>query len=422
MKRITIRVAGTLACCVPASVVAQVDTARASAYFAEIARLCAKEASRIWGTSLCGPVAIVDAPTGTIATNEPAPAAKRPPTFGYANAALDWGGTRWSTVAWSYIPADSYLRARLFMHELFHRIQPQLGLFVQELGNDHLDTKDSRFWLQLEWRALGTALASAGSARDAAIRDALAFRAKRRELVPGSAESERRLEINEGLAQYTGTVAAAASMDDARIDAIGQLTNAQLTPTFVRTFAYPSIAAYGLLLEAASPGWTRRIKSTDDIGALLASATRLSPSGDVNAALRRYGGAELALIEEARETQRVARVAELKKRFVDGPVLRIPRARTASFVTAEATPIPGAGVVFSSYRVPEAEWGSLTGARVLVGADQTTLIVPGPWTRKGDVLTGSDWSVTLAPGWTVQPDARAGDFRLAKASPMPSGQ
>jgi hypothetical protein len=114
-------------------------------------------------------------------------------------------------------------------------------------------------------------------------------------------------------------------------------------------------------------------------------------------------------------------VSELKKRFVDGPVLRIPRARTASFVTAEATPIPGAGVVFSSYRVPEAEWGSLTGARVLVGADQTTLIVPGPWTRKDNVLTGSDWTVTLAPGWTLQPDARDGDFRMVKGSPVPSG-
>jgi len=119
-------------------------------YFAEIARLCAKEAARTWGTSLCGPVALVDAATGTIATNEPAPAAKRPPAFGFANAALDWGGTRWSTVVWSFIPADSLLRARLFMHELFHRIQPQLGLFVQELGNDHLDTKDGRYWLQLE--------------------------------------------------------------------------------------------------------------------------------------------------------------------------------------------------------------------------------------------------------------------------------
>ena len=244
----------------------------------------------------------------------------------------------------------------------------------------------------------------------------MAFRARRRELVPGSAESERRLEINEGLAQYTGTIAAAASIEDARLDAIGQVTNAQLTPTFVRTFAYPSIAAYGLLLDAASPGWPRRIKSTDDIGALLASATKLSQSTDLDAAIRRYGAAELLLIEEARETQRAARVTELKRRFVDGPVLRIPRARNASFITTEATPIPGAGVVFTSYRVGEAEWGSLTGARVLVGADQTSLIVPGPFTRSGNKVTGADWTITLAAGWTVQPDTRDGDFRLAKES------
>jgi hypothetical protein len=422
MRRVNVLIVGALCCCASAGIAAQVDTARAKTYFAEIARLCARDAGRIWGTSLCGPVALVDPATNTMATSEPPPAAKRPPAFGFANAAMDWGGTRWSTVAWSYIPADPYLRGRLFMHELFHRVQPQLGLFLQELGNDHLDTKDGRYWLQLEWRALAAALGTTGNARDAAIRDALAFRARRRQLVAGSAESERRLEINEGLAQYTGTVVASATSEDARFDAIGQLMNAQLSASFVRTFAYTSVAAYGLLLDAASPGWPRRIKSTDDIGDLLAAAAKVTATTDVDAALKRYGGAELSLLEDLRETQRAARVADLKKKFVDGPILRIPRARTATFVTTDATPIPGAGVVFSSYRVADAEWGNLSGGRVLVGADQTSLIVPGPWTRSGNTLTGSDWSVTLAPGWIVQPDAREGDFRLAKGSSPPSRQ
>jgi hypothetical protein len=87
------------------------------------------------------------------------------------------------------------------IHELFHRIQPQLGLFVPDLPNEHLDTPDGRYWMQLEWKALSRALDSSGEIRLTAVRDALAFRAARRGRFAGAAESERVLEINEGLAQ-----------------------------------------------------------------------------------------------------------------------------------------------------------------------------------------------------------------------------
>ena len=33
----------------------------------------------------------------------------------------------------------------------------QLELLVQEGSNDHLDTVEGRYWLQLEWRALAAA-------------------------------------------------------------------------------------------------------------------------------------------------------------------------------------------------------------------------------------------------------------------------
>ena len=54
-----------------------------------------------------------------------------------------------------------------------------------------------------------------------ATRDALAFRAARRGRFPGAAESERVIEINEGLAQYTATVVAAGSPAEATRNAAG---------------------------------------------------------------------------------------------------------------------------------------------------------------------------------------------------------
>ena len=147
---------------------------------------------------------------------------------GFANTALEWGGSRWTTVVWRMVPADAHARARMFLHELFHRIQPQLGFMIADGRNDHLDTLEGRYWMQLEWRALSKALGASGEKRVAALRDALSFRAERRRRFPGAAENERPLEMNEGLAQYTGTVAAAASAADAVADELSALGTAFL--------------------------------------------------------------------------------------------------------------------------------------------------------------------------------------------------
>src|SRR5262249_42944371 len=146
---------------------------------------------------------------------------------------------------------------------------------IREGDNQHLDTLEGRYWLQLEWRALTRALASSGPERRRAASDALAFRLARRTHFKDSADNENRLEMNEGLAQYTGTAAAASSQAEAVADAIDQLKKVTENETFIRTFAYPSGAAYGLLLDAWSPGWTRKVKSSDDFGKLLMAAAKI---------------------------------------------------------------------------------------------------------------------------------------------------
>src|SRR5262245_43345308 len=110
----------------------QLDQEKAALYFKEAAALCAREGGQLWGVSLCGPIAIGDPVSKAIATNEPAPDARPPAALGFANAAFEWGGKRWTTLSWPMMPADERLRARLMVHELFHRVQPQLGLFVSD--------------------------------------------------------------------------------------------------------------------------------------------------------------------------------------------------------------------------------------------------------------------------------------------------
>ena len=55
----------------PPPAVAQVDQQRAQEYFKEAQALCERDGGRMWGVSLCGPMVIADAVTGTIATSSP---------------------------------------------------------------------------------------------------------------------------------------------------------------------------------------------------------------------------------------------------------------------------------------------------------------------------------------------------------------
>ena len=394
---------------------AQVDEEKAAGYMAEIETLCEREGGRLWGVSLCGPVVLADPATGTIATSRPEPAAPRPRALGFANAPMQWGEDRWVALVWPLIPTDPAARRVLFLHELFHRVQPDLRLFVAGSSgeNDHLDTVEGRYWMQLEWRALSRALETSGSVREEAVRDALAFRMARRAAFPAAAEREAASEINEGLAQYTGTRAAADSPSEAITIAIGQLSDAPGRESFVRTFAYASGAAYGLLLDDAAPDWRQRIRATDDLGAMLGTALDIAPTDAPDSAAARYGGRELMALEQGREAERQARIRDLRRRFVDGPVLVVPRGRNASFITRGVTPIPGAGTVYPRYRVT-GDWGTIEAEAVLVSPDGATLRVPLPADTDLPVLAGDGWRITLTNGWTVHPGPRPGDLQLVR--------
>ena len=52
---------------------AQVQPQLAQRYFEEATKLCERDAGRLWGVSLCGPMVIVDQATGTRATSQPEP-------------------------------------------------------------------------------------------------------------------------------------------------------------------------------------------------------------------------------------------------------------------------------------------------------------------------------------------------------------
>lgn len=240
-----------------------IDTALAHQYFDEAEQICRADSGKLWGVSLCAPMLFVDRKTRLIVANK-SDAENRltkegnvftgrlPERVNIANTATDWSGTRWAMIVWP-LPENEFERRSLLAHESWHRIQDTLKLPGSMPANSHLDSMQGRLWLQLEWRALAAALTTKGEQRQAAAKNALTFRAHRRMLFPQADAEERALEMNEGLAEYTGVKL--SGRPNLAQYAASQLKEAEGKETFVRSFAYASGTAYGILLDEAGAAW-----------------------------------------------------------------------------------------------------------------------------------------------------------------------
>jgi hypothetical protein len=163
-----------------------------------------------------------------------------------------------------------------------------------------------------------------------------------------------------------------------------------------------------------SPGWHRKMTTANDLGELLAAAAGVGATPDSAAAAARYDGASVRADEEERDRKQQAIVAELRARFVDGPVLVVPRAGSGSVNNAGAVVIPDAGTVIRQM-ANKGAWGSFDAQNgALVAADGQTISLPAPVVVDATTMKGDGWTATVAPGWVVQPGPRPGSFRVVR--------
>jgi hypothetical protein len=148
---------------------------------------------------------------------------------------------------------------------------------------------------------------------------------------------------------------------------------------------------------------------------MLASAINTPPTMDVAVVAARYDAATLRAAEEARDRAQQVRVAELRRRFVDGPVLTMPAAGSGTSDTTGSVGIPGVGTVFFNNYTPSAQWGRLNAnSGVLRAAGGATLSVPVTRPLEGTTLQGDGWRATLNSGWVVRRAARPGSFAIVR--------
>jgi hypothetical protein len=409
-----------------------VDTSRALGALRDFGQACARDAGGMWGHSLCGPIALVVPETRMIIANDTAAGRPFVPVAGayisvlptglqLANTSFSWVNRQWAMVLMPALSGSRFDQLALLAHESFHREQSAIGLSGADALNPHLDERDARRLLRLELRALASALIAPDTAARRQAEDALLFRRLRRTLYPGADSTETALELAEGIAEYTGNAAALLLFPDSIAHVARNVAAVETRPSFVRSFAYGTGPALGLLLDRfAGPGWRRAFLDSartahPSLSGALARALHLSPAAmtrtalvrTVNQRAKRYDDVAIQGEETARAAARATRLAGYRARLVAGPVLELKQKRLQqSFNPNELIPLGDIGTIYPTGSF-SAEWGSLEvtdGA--LVSADYQSVRVAAPAvgsTVAGREIKGPGWTLHLGAGWNIVP-------------------
>ena len=406
------------------------DTAGVGAALAAFQSRCRETAASLWGTRLCGGIVLVDPSSRVVVTNRRLPDAglsaagslwvgRLPDSVMVANTAFQWHGEALAMVMLP-LSSDDFDRTTLLAHESFHRIQKSLGLWIREQPSVHLDERAGRTWLRLEVQALAYALTTRGEAQRAHARAALAFRAHRQRLFPDARAREDSLELQEGLAEHAGQVVASARSTLGTLRTVRTMDGVMRRPSYVRSFAYATGPAYGLLLDQFAPGWRTRIARVRSLAGLLTAALGTPLRDTTESALvalaQPYGYPAVDAAEADREARRNAQLAAVRTTLVDGPVVRLTqRGVMRSFDPNTLIAMDSLGMAYPTGEFGAA-WGKLVVSEgsdgALLSSDFALLRIAGPPAIDGRTVRGKGWVLELAEGWQLVPGARAGDFEV----------
>ncbi len=412
-----------------------IDHAQAASIFRQADTICDRDGGTLWGHTLCGPLLLVDPDDRSVVANQADAAGVLQPSGGVfigvlpadqplSDTTITWSGTRWCELIWPWpMREDPDMRHVTLAHELFHRIQQDdLHIEKRDGDNAHLDTLDGRYLIELEWRALAAALqAPTPDGRRTAVADAILFRAQRYRLFPSAADNELALESNEGIAEYTGVRLGLQTHGQRVRYAIRDLSAGVQAPSFVRSFAYATGPAYGLLLDQAAPGWVGNFvasQRTERFDQRLGSALHLAGPDFTRLAARTAvydPGGSLRVTELTREQEKRNKLIAFKARLIDGPVLSLPFAHSEmEFKPQSLVPIDDIGTVYPTLTLRD-NWGTLiveSGGALLRKQPKIATVSASGFDRT--TLRGQGFSLVLNPGWSIQPGTRNGDLVVSE--------
>ncbi|HFK5568627.1 TPA: hypothetical protein ACG0AO_000408 [Elizabethkingia meningoseptica] len=405
------------------------NTDNLSEYFREIKNATGKE-SKLWNKDLYGGILLVTPKSRQVYSNESD--AKNsltphqdiytgtlPGNINIANTSVQWNGKTWAMIMLP-LSKDKYDRINLLAHELFHTVQSSLGFPQGNKESNHLDQKDGRTYLRLELEALKKAVLSDSQKEQRKhLTNAFMFRKYRNILFPGSNETENQLELNEGLAEYTGFVISGRNKEQAKQHFSDNINSFLKNPTYVRSFAYNTTPVYGYLLSQKDKYWNQKVTANSNLTDVFIKALNIKIPADVKAAVEKispeYDGASIIKEEQIREEKIKIRIAEYKAKLIEQPHLEIRFEKmNVSFDPRNILPIEDKGTVYPNIRVTD-NWGILevkNGALMYPNWDRMSISIPAK--INDQLVEGDGWTLQLNSNYTVKKDEKGNNYILIK--------
>jgi hypothetical protein len=400
-----------------------------STVFNEI-KTATKNGEQLWNKNLYAPILLADPKTRQVFANEPDSSGLLKPIgnifsgvlpahINMANTAVNFNGKKWAMLMLP-LPVNEQDRINLLAHELFHVAQPGLGFALHNPNNNHLDQKNGRVYLRLELEALQKAVqATAKKELRKHLTNAMIFRKYRHQLYPGADSTENLLEMNEGMAEFTGLTISRRTEEQLKVHFANELNNFLINPTFVRSFAYQTIPVYGYLLYRTNKNWNKNISPQTNLTAYFAQAFPIDIPADLQKAVEAlsdsYQGKLIWQQETEREEKTKKMIAAYQLKFIEQAHFEIQFIKmNVSFDPRNIVPVGAHGTVYPKIRVTDL-WGILTvenGALMAAGWDKISITLPTTMEEKR--IIGEGWILELNDSYGLQKNEADGNYKLIK--------
>ncbi len=405
---------------------------KADEYFKAVENTCNEDDGKLWGENIYGPVLYVDVKTralyANVADSEGLLKARDgiytgilPKERWISNTAIEYGGTLFAMVPVLKEENMSEMKDRT-LHSLFHCFQQRYGLNPLAFNTRHLNDKNARLYLKLEWKALADAIKLTGDKRDQAIRDALIFRGARRELFPASIVDENKFENYEGLTTFTYMKMSTESDEELSLKILGYLNRIYDNVSYAFGYGFIHGALYAYLLDSKNFDFTI-IKEPDfDLGKATARLYEIElPDFCRDVAGSLALNYDLAGIrdEEARHQEVLnEKMHRIVSTFMEKPVLILQmESPNFSFEPEDINSLDTLGTLYRKLRVSD-NWGKVAvsdGGALLANDLQTLRVSASDVVIERNHISGEGWILILNDGWQVV--SSSGNYTIRKQAP-----
>lgn len=390
----------------------------------------AEQHKSLWNIDLYGPILLIDSETRTIYANEEDKENKLKPEGGVyigtlpkniniANTAIEWEGKRWAMIM---LPLSDNVQNRINLlgHESFHRVQPTLGFKLNNTDNNHLDQKEGRVYLRLELEALKQAIqAHSLKERNKHLTAALSFRKYRQSLYNESSTTENNLELNEGIAEFTGLIVSNRTKKET-VDYVSKgIDDFFKNSTYIRSFAYHTIPVYGYLLSQQDKKWNKKINTTTNLTDYFIKVWNIQIPNNLESTVNQlkinYNGAFIIEQEVERDVKIKKIIATYKAQFVENPHFEIKFEKmNISFNPSNLVALEDKGTVYPTMRISD-KWGILTVEKgALMSPNWDRLSITNPTKVEGNKVFGDGWILELTEHYKVEQNKDDLNYRLVK--------